>query len=60
MINDLEEGTECTLRKFAQYQIRGVVDGWGAIQSNVNRLEKRADKILGSSKANASSAPETE
>lgn len=49
-INDLEEGEECGLTKFADVTKLGglavTLEGWAAIQSDLARLEKKADRKL--------------
>ncbi|KAJ7408629.1 Armadillo repeat-containing protein 3 [Willisornis vidua] len=42
-ISDLKDGTECTLSKFADTKLRGVIDrpdGYTAIQKDLHKLEK--------------------
>lgn len=49
-INDLDDGTECALSKCGNnVKLRGVVDtpdGFAAIQRDLNKLEKWADRSL--------------
>lgn len=49
-ISDLDDGRECTLRKFADDTKLGVVanspEGHAAIRRDLNRLEKSTDRNL--------------